>query len=66
MNLPPEKASAATPVVSPARQLENACRNERQKSVLLRELAHERRAMLEATARDTEVAIGKLLFWRRR
>jgi hypothetical protein len=34
--------------------------------MLLRDLSHERRAMLQATARDTEIAMGKVLFWTRR
>lgn len=64
-NLPPKKQAAPIPAVTRTQDMKDEVRDTRQKSVLLREVAHQRQGTLAATARDTEAVMGKLLFWRR-
>ena len=64
MNLPPKKASAPASAVTHETHLENTSNSIREESIRLRGVARERLATLEATARDTEIAMGKVLLWR--
>jgi len=64
MNLPPKKPSVPT-AIARAHSIQDQAALERQKAAQLREEAHQHWTTLEATARDTEIVMGAVLFWRR-